>query len=158
MPQAQRVADHFPRLEGHVPAWEQASPPEQGRTAKSHAREVENLKLIIDEITVANDILKKNLGRSKAMRMQAVHEVSRGMSLNKALRYCGASKQAGRHVDEGDTDRVCPDPHSARAKLVRHESIHQDWTKEGQRKGHSGRGRQDAARRLPDPQGEKKIP
>ena len=28
------------------------------------------------------------------MRMQAVHEVSRGMSLNKALRYCGMSKRA----------------------------------------------------------------
>ena len=53
---------------------------------------------------------------------------------------------------------VCPDPHSARAKLVRYESIRQDWTKEGQRKGHSGHGRQGAARRLPDPQGEKKIP
>ena len=65
---------------------------------------------------------------------------------------------AGRHADEGDPDRVCPDPHSARAKLVRHEGIHQDWTKEGQRKDRSGRGRQDAARRLPDPQGEKKIP
>ena len=69
-----------------------------------------------------------------------------------------AHNQAGRHADEGDTDRVCPDPHSARAKLVRHEGIHQDWTKEGQRKGRSGRGRQDAARRLPDPQGEKRIP
>ena len=28
------------------------------------------------------------------MRMQAVHEVNRGMSLNKALRYCGVSKRA----------------------------------------------------------------
>ena len=69
-----------------------------------------------------------------------------------------AHNQAGRHADEGDPDRVCPDPHSARAKLVRHEGIRQDWTKEGQRKGRSGRGRQDAARRLPDPQGEKRIP
>ena len=52
----------------------------------------------------------------------------------------------GRITKRGDTLMrgiltVYPDPHSARAKLVRHESIHQDWTKEGQRKGHSGRGR-----------------
>ena len=31
----------------------------RGDAAKSHAREVENLKRIIGEITVANDILKK---------------------------------------------------------------------------------------------------
>ena len=44
---------------GHVPAWGQAGPPERGDAAKSRAREVENLKRIIGEITVANDILKK---------------------------------------------------------------------------------------------------
>ena len=32
------------------------------------------------------------------MRMQAVHEVSRGMSLNRALRYCGMSKRAWYYV------------------------------------------------------------
>ena len=32
------------------------------------------------------------------MRMQAVHEVNRGMSLNKALRYCGMSKRAWYYV------------------------------------------------------------
>ena len=32
------------------------------------------------------------------MRMQAVHEVSRRMSLNKALRYCGMSKRAWYYV------------------------------------------------------------
>ena len=31
----------------------------RGDAAKSHAREIENLKRIIGEITVANDILKK---------------------------------------------------------------------------------------------------
>ena len=48
------------------------------------------------------------------MRMQAVHEVSRGMSLNKALRYCGMSKRAWYYVkkprdvaiDANVTDRV----------------------------------------------------
>ena len=60
---------------------------------KNHARDVENLKRIIGEITVPNDILK-NLGGNKAMSMQAVHEISMGMSLNKALRYCGMSKRA----------------------------------------------------------------
>ena len=32
------------------------------------------------------------------MRMQAVHEVNRGMSLNKTLRYCGVSKRAWYYV------------------------------------------------------------
>ena len=36
-----------------------------GDAAKSHAMEVENLKLIIGEITVANDILKKTLEGAK---------------------------------------------------------------------------------------------
>ena len=48
------------------------------------------------------------------MRMQAVHEVNRGMSLNKALRYCGMSKRAWYYVkkprdvaiDANVTDRV----------------------------------------------------
>ena len=65
----------------------------RGDAAKNHARDVENLKRIIGEITVPNDILK-NLGGNKAMSMQAVHEISMGMSLNKALRYCGMSKRA----------------------------------------------------------------
>ena len=37
----------------------------RGDAAKSHAREVENLKRIIGEITVANDILKKTLEGAK---------------------------------------------------------------------------------------------
>ena len=48
------------------------------------------------------------------MRMQAVHEVSRGINLNKALRYCGMSKRAWYYVkkprdvaiDANVTDRV----------------------------------------------------
>ena len=81
---------------------------------------------------------------NKSARSQQWETKNRPSDLNKA---CLAAKSS-----------LCPDPHSTRAKLVRHESICQDWTKEGQRKGHSDRGRQDAARRLPDPQGEKKIP
>ena len=34
------------------------------------------------------------------MRMQAVHEVNRGMSLNRALRYCGMSKRAWYYTAE----------------------------------------------------------
>ena len=37
----------------------------RGDVAKSHAGEVENLKRIIGEITVANDILKKTLEGAK---------------------------------------------------------------------------------------------
>ena len=36
-----------------------------GGAAKNHAKEVENLKRIIGEITVANDILKKALEGAK---------------------------------------------------------------------------------------------
>ncbi len=66
----------------------------KGSKTKNHAKEVENLKRIISEITVANDVLKKNFGGDKAMRMQAVRETSKEMSLNKALQYCGMSKHA----------------------------------------------------------------
>ena len=59
------------------------------------------------------------------MRMQAVHEVSRGMSLNKALRYCGMSKRAWYYVkkprdvaiDANVADRVRG--HSLQASHVR---------------------------------------
>ena len=101
-----------------------------------------------------------------------VGDVGRFSSPQNLISYAGLAPSVrssagvarhGRITKRGDTLMrgiltVYPDPHSARAKLVRHESTHQDWAKEGQRKGHSGRGRQDAARRLPDPQGEKRIP
>ena len=66
----------------------------KGDETKNHAKEMENLKRIIGEITVANDVLKKNFGGNKTMRMQAVRKTSKEMSLNKALQYCGMSKHA----------------------------------------------------------------
>ena len=46
----------------------------RGDVAKIHTKEVENLKRIIGEITVANDILKKNFGGRKTMKTKAVNE------------------------------------------------------------------------------------
>ena len=65
----------------------------KGDETKNHAKEMENLKRIIGEITVANGVLKKTL-EGTTMRMQAVRETSKEMSLNKALQYCGMSKHA----------------------------------------------------------------
>ena len=62
--------------------------------AKIHIKEVENLKRIIGEITVANDILKKLERGRKTMKTKAVSEAIEYMSLNKALQYCRVSKCA----------------------------------------------------------------
>ena len=83
-----------------------------GDRAKSHAREVENLKRIIGEITVANDILK-NHGGGKAVRVQAVSEAMEHVSLNRALALCGMSKRAWYHTGKPRDIRV--DPQTAAA-------------------------------------------
>ena len=69
----------------------------------------------------------------------------------------------GRITKRGDTlmrwvsDRVCFGAYSLRTTLVHHEILHPHRKKEGHRQGHSGRGRQDAACRIPDTQGEEGV-
>ena len=65
MSQAQHLTGHIPRLKGQVHGgWETSLGGPRGH-GKIHAKEVENLKRIIGEITVANDILKKTLEGAK---------------------------------------------------------------------------------------------
>ena len=69
----------------------------------------------------------------------------------------------GRITKRGDTlhamgsDRVCFGAYSLRTTLVHHEILHPHRKKEGHRQGHSGRGRQDAACRIPDAQGKERV-
>ena len=58
------ISDHISRLERRVPARRQVALLNK-REDKSCAKEVENLKCIIGEITIANDILKKTLEGTK---------------------------------------------------------------------------------------------
>ena len=53
--------------------------------------------------------------------------------------------------------RVRFDAYSLRTTLVHHEILHPHRKKERHRQGHSGRGRQDAACRIPDAQGEERV-
>ena len=67
--QTQRVAGHFPRLEGHVPAWRQASPPEQGRRGQKPHKVGGESQAHNRRDHRSQRHLKRNLGESKAMRI-----------------------------------------------------------------------------------------
>ena len=67
--QTQRVAGHFPRLEGHVPAWRQASPPEQGRRGQKPHKVGGESQTHNRRDHRSQRHLKRNLGESKAMRI-----------------------------------------------------------------------------------------
>ena len=93
--QTHHISDHIPRLERQVHAGEEGKQAflNKGGKTKSHVKAVGNLKRIIEETAVVNDVLKKAL-EGTTMRMQAVHEISKETSLNKALQYYGMSKHA----------------------------------------------------------------
>ena len=65
MSQTQHISNHIPRLEIQVFAGGKEALLNKGGKTKNHAKEIENLKRIIGEITVANDVLKKTLEGTK---------------------------------------------------------------------------------------------
>ena len=65
--------------------------------ARAIQKENATLRTLVGEITLANDVLKKNVGGEE--KMMAVQKlIQQDMSLNKALRWCGVTRKRWYYV------------------------------------------------------------